>query len=223
MSQRRSFISWPIALVLVAAIIAATALFIIHELTSSAGEVIDKGAGAAERVVGIITGIWNVQPEILYDDSVIVEKGEGASKLVVVEHPVEVRREMNHEFLRSTKRLRVEGKFKALAGFDLEKPFQIEVIDNIVQITLPEPEIIAIESDQLEISEMRNGLWNKLTPEEVEQAMNELPDLARDKVTSLNILDEAVADFGRQIQERLGAGWEVEVKTAVSVQTFIED
>ncbi len=211
------------ALVMLAVIAAVTAFLSIRELSTSAGRVLDRGTGAVERIAGVIAGVWNVQPEIIYDDSVIVEKGHGASKLIVVEHPVEVRREMSHEFLRSTKRLRVEGRFIAMAGFDLEKPFEVQLDGESLSVIVPPPEIIAIESEKLEISEMRDGLWNKLTPAEVELAMNELPDLAREKVANLAVLDEVITSFEQQLQQRLGDDWNVRVRTVVATPQAVAD
>ena len=216
MSERRSVLGWPAALVLIVLIAAGAVYLSVREAGQSAGRMFEGGANAAEKLAGAVSGLWNVRPQVVYDDSVVVERGTGVARLVVVEHPVEVSREMSHEFLRSTKRLRIEGEFLVLAGFDLDKPFSVTTSGELVEVVVPAPEVLGVETVDIEVREMRDGLWNKLRPEEIEQAVNDLPGLARSQVGEMAILDQAVAEFEDSLRERLGGNWSVRVTTATS-------
>lgn len=224
MTKPRPILGWPAALTLVVLIGAVTGSFIVWDMTRAPARLVERSAGATERVVDAgaraarrlaetLTEIGMTTPRILHEDSVIIERGRGVNQLIVLRHPVEVRREMTHRFLHSTKRFRVEGEFLVLAGFDLDKPFSVRAEGESVDVLVPEPEILGVEVVAIDIREMRDGLWNKLTEEEVERAMNALPDLARRKVDDMAVLNDAVTTLEATLRDRLGEDWSVRVRS----------
>jgi hypothetical protein len=113
---------------------------------------------------------------------VIIEESSPIKELATYEENFTHTHVWEHEWLRSTKRIELRGTFTAKAGFDLEKaPITLATDQegHQVDLVLPEPEILSVEGRNIKILEDKDGLWNRITDQDRQRAMNALLDSAR--------------------------------------------
>ena len=65
---------------------------------------------------------------------------------------------------------------------------------------LPHAEILSVEEEKVEVLELENGLWNRISPNDIEQELAALPELARAKASDLPAAAEQT--FTRQLLEK---------------------
>jgi hypothetical protein len=119
--------------------------------------------------------------------------------VVVVEQGYE------NSWLLSTKRMRARGTFTAKAGFDLNRGVEARVDrdEGRLEVVFPQPELLSVGQDRVEMLEWDNGLWNKLQGADAERAVNELAAIARREAGEEGLLEEAKASVQAQVGERL--------------------
>lgn len=225
-SERLRRISWPLVLIIVLVLLAAAVVLVIqallrpvdriaegaqylsHKFGDSTEKAVDAGLVAANKLASAIERRFSVQPTISTQTQVVTTAPRDLAQLVVVEQIVPVRREVTHEFLKSTKRLVATGEFRVLAGYDLAEPFAVVVEQNgDVVIRAPQPRILAVETQHIEVEGM-DGLWNKISDEERNEALADLRAEARSASTQA-LLEEA-RDAIRRIVANQGSNWRVE-------------
>jgi len=166
----------------------ATAAATAHGLA----EIGRAAAGAFERVL-------MVRPRVVVGEKTIIEQQASVTKLVLLERDLNVTRDMQHTFLRSTKRLSLRGHFRATVGFDLGRQFTLHLDPERIVVTVPEPEILGIAMLDYEVVEDRDGLWNKITPEDREGATRELLDAAHRKAAELDLPKAAEEELRKRM------------------------
>lgn len=161
----------------------------------------EVGRSAATALEGILM----VRPRVVVGERTVVEQQTGVTKLVLVERNFEVARDLEHTFLRSTKRLSLRGRFRASAGFDLGQEFTVVVEERRLLLAVPAPTIIGVEMLDYEAEEDRDGLWNKITPEDREQATRELVIAARRKASELALPKAAEDELRKRLADVISA------------------
>lgn len=211
-SQPAAFrFGWPAAAVAIVAILALSIVLGVRACmrpavvtAKSLGGAVETtaaaGADAARTFAEAFRKAFHIQPTVTTKTQVVAMAPIDAARLVVVEQTVPVRSKMTSEFLKSTKRLEAEGEFRILAGYDLAKPFDIQIADNgRVRIAAPPPAILAVETLRTEIAG-QDGLWNKISDDERNQALRQLQIEARAQV------EEDLIEEARSALTRLVAG-----------------
>jgi hypothetical protein len=166
----------------------------------------------AQALRDAIAEITQVKPQVTVNNRVFFEQTAPVLELAVVSRPTQVERELQHEWLGSTKRIKLRGTYEVRAGFDLTKPFTVRLEDNkrlIVEV--PPPRILSVDQKDAEVLAMDSGLWNKIKAADLEGELNSLPLLARKKATETGLQKEALESLKKQIVERFGSQYEVEV------------
>ncbi|HPI33775.1 MAG TPA: DUF4230 domain-containing protein [candidate division Zixibacteria bacterium] len=214
MSDRR--FNWPMALAVSVAVLAIAALLAFRWTIDIPGRwaggaarearetaaATARGLAEVGRSVGAaIEGALMVRPRVLVAEQTVVEPQVGVTKLVLVEQDFAVTRDMRHTFLRSTKRLALRGRFHAGAGFDLEKEFTVVVEEDRIRVRVPAPEVLGVELLDYEAEEDRDGLWNKITPEDRGALTKELLAAARAKAEDLGLPNAAEAELRRRLAD----------------------
>jgi hypothetical protein len=136
---------------------------------------IDRTKATALEIADRVTNALQVRPKVVVRHRTIVEQQSDVLKLVTLEKTVTERQRLDESWLHSTKTFEIEADFVIRAGFDLSKPFVIEVDSSrAVRATLPPAEILATEMHDVRILRDEDGLWNRLTAADREQAIREL-------------------------------------------------
>ena len=191
------------------------AVVVLALLTAFLWQRLERAArDTAGRLRDAVAAVARVQPRVVVNDRVVFEQSTPALELAVVRHVAEVDREFTATWLGSTKRLRLRGTYEVRAGYDLRgQPFTVRVDRAAVpggwetlRVELPPARLLGVEQRQVEVLEMRNGMWNKLAPGELTDELNALAAQARAKAAELNLPREAQENLTRQLRERLGDG-----------------
>jgi Protein of unknown function (DUF4230) len=96
----------------------------------------------------------------------------------------------------------MHATYRVKAGFDLSRKLEVNVAGQEVNIKVPKATILSVEPLSLAVDELRDGLWNRIQPEDIDRELKKMPELARAKASSLP--NEAEQTFERLLSEKLG-------------------
>jgi hypothetical protein len=191
---------WPLAATLSLLILALLTAFLFYRCESLPSRTIGRlekvGRDASEAFVRLA----HLQPRVTVNNHVYLEQTTTIAQLSVVERRVEVEHEMLHTWAGSTKRIKLHGTFKVKAGFDLKKKFTVQVTPAAVLLQLPHAQILSVEQEKVDVLTFENGLWNHISPNDVEHELGVLPELARKKAAGLPAEAERV--FTRELLQK---------------------
>ena len=200
-------LSWKAVLVLIVAIVAGVGAWIFYRIETWPER-------TAARVSQAFAELGHLQPKITIRDRVFFEQTKSVLELAVVSRETQVEREFEHEWLGSTKRMRLRGTYQIRAGFDLTQPFSVKVNGRGIQTILPPPRILSVDSKDIEVTVFENGLWNKISPAELENELRALPLLARQKAGEAGLQKEAFDAFAARVRDKFAPDYQIEIKIA---------
>ncbi len=169
------------------------------EAARAAGE---PAVELAKRIADGVARRLQFSPEVRIDRETVLEGETPVLELATVRREFAHEYAWEHQWLGSTKRIRLRGMFAAKAGYDLNENFyfQIDSDDLQVEVGLPEPRVLGVEMAAYRAEE-EEGFWNKLSAEEREQAVNELLSSARAAAANDTGL---LRDARRMLDEQIG-------------------
>jgi len=147
--------------------------------------------------------IAHLQPRITINNRVYMEQTTPVSELVVLSRRIEVEHEFLHTWIGSSKRAKLHGTFTVKAGFDLRQNLSVDIRPGEIIIQLPHAQILGIEQNQVDVLAFENGLWNRISGEDVQSELSILPQLAREKAAESGLPAEAERALQRQLDERI--------------------
>ena len=202
-SPRRR-LSWPLALVLVVLLLVLLAAFLFYRLETWPGRTARESAGALEQIGrearNEFVRLAHLQPQVKVNNRIYLEQTTTVAQLAVLQRRVEVEHEMMHSWAGSTKRIKLHGTFMVKAGFDLRQRFTVNVGPKEVLLEMPHAQILSVDQEKIEVLAFENGLWNRISPNDIEHELAALPDLARAKSRALPAEAEEV--FTHQLLEK---------------------
>ena len=200
-------ISWPAALTLVALIVAILIGFLLYRAETWPMRTAHQGVSEAERVAADVkdafVSIAHLQPRITVNDRVYLEQTTPTSEFAVVSRRVEVEHEFLHSWLGSSKRVKLHGTFAVKAGFDLRQGLAVDVRPGEIIIQVPHAQLLGIEQEHLDVLAFENGLWNRISADDVQNELSILPQLAREKALASNLPGEAERSLQKQLEQRI--------------------
>jgi len=149
--------------------------------------------------------IAHLQPRITINNRVYMEQTTPVSELAVLSRRIEVEHEFLHTWVGSSKRVKLHGTFIAKAGFDLQRNLSIDIRPNEIIVQLPHARILGVEQDQVDVLAFENGLWNRISGDDMQTELSILPQLAREKATESDLPAEAERALQQQIEQRVHA------------------
>src|SRR5512133_2421864 len=202
-------VAWPIALALIAIIFAIVVVVIFLRLESWPARTARQSTAELERLGkglrSAFIDIAHLQPRITINDRVYMEQTTPVSELVVLSRRIEVEHELLHTWVGSSKRVKLHGTFIVKAGFDLQQALSIDIRPNEIIVQLPHAQILGVEQQQVEVLAFENGLWNRISGQDVQSELSNLPELAREKAAESDLPAEAERTLQQQIKERVHA------------------
>jgi hypothetical protein len=200
-------VAWPIALALVALIFAIVVVVIFLRLESWPARTARQSTAELERLGKSLRSafidIAHLQPRITINDRVYMEQTTPVSELVVLSRRIEVEHELLHTWAGSSKRVKLHGTFIAKAGFDLRKGLSIDTRPNEIMVQLPHAQILGVEQQQVDVLAFENGLWNRISGQDVQSELSVLPELAWKKAAESGLSVEAEETLQQQLEERI--------------------
>jgi hypothetical protein len=171
----------------------------------TAASVTDDVRRLGETVAAAFDRTLKITPEVRVNSVVIVDASTPVTELVVLEKKTVVRHAWSQTWLHSTKNFEVEATFTARAGFDLSEPFRVNIdpVTHQIETSLPSPRILSIGMSNVRILRDEDGLWNKLTAADREQAFQALEKQARRQFSDSPILAETRLEAEKRLREIL--------------------
>jgi len=202
--KRPRRLEWPIATALILLFLVLLAAFVFYRLETWPGRTFGQSVTELEwlgrKARDTFVELAHLQPRVTVNNRVYLEQTTTVAELAVLARRVEVEHEMLHTWAGSTKRIKLHGTYLVKAGFDLRKRFTVNVHSNEILIELPRAQILSIEQKQLEVLTLENGLWNRISPDDIQGQLAALPEQARQRATTLPA--EAEQIFTRQLLEK---------------------
>ena len=200
-------IAWPIALTLVALIIATTIIVVFVRLESWPARTARQSTAELERLGknlrAAFIDIAHLQPRIMINDRVYMEQTTPVSELVLLSRRIEVEHELLHTWVGSSKRVKLHGTFVAKAGFDLRKGLSIDIRPNQIMVQMPRAQILGVEQQHVDVLAFENGLWNRISGQDIKSELSELPELAWKKASESRLPVEAEETLKKQLEQRI--------------------
>jgi len=200
-------VAWPIAWTLTAVILALVVLIIFWRLESWPARTAQQSTAELERLGknlrSAFIDIAHLQPQITINDRVYLEQTTPVSELVALSRRIEVEHELLHTWVGSSKRVKLHGTFIAKAGFDLRKGISIDIRPDQIMVQLPHAQILGVEQKQVDMLAFENGLWNRISGQDVQSELSVLPDLALKKAAQSGLSAEAEETLHKQLEQRV--------------------
>ena len=200
-------ISWPTASALMALIIAIVVVIIFVRLETWPARTARQSTAELEKLGkdlrSAFIDIAHLQPRITINNRVYMEQTTPVSELVVLSRRIEVEHEFLHTWIGSSKRVKLHATFTVKAGFDLRQNLSVDIRPGEIIIQLPHAQILGIEQNQVDVLTFENGLWNRISGEDVQSELSILPQLAREKAAESGLPAEAERALQRQLDERI--------------------
>lgn len=149
--------------------------------------------------------VFNLTPRVMIEETVVIEQNTPILEVAVSSRAILVEHAWSHTWLGSTKRIRLRGTFTAKAGFDLRRPFRVQIDRSplSVEAELPPPELLSLEMDSYAILEDESGWWNRIADIDREEAVRTLYRVARDKALASGLTEEAESSATTRLRELL--------------------
>jgi len=200
-------ISWPLAFTLIALFIVAVVLIIFLRLESWPARTARQSSAELERLGkdlrAAFIDVAHLQPRITINNRVYMEQTTPVSELVVLSRRIEVEHELVHTWVGSSKRVKLHGTFVAKAGFDLQQNLSIDIRPDEIIVQLPHAQILGVEQDQVDVLAFENGLWNRISGQDLQAELSMLPQLASEKAAESGLPAEAERTLQQQLGERI--------------------
>ena len=164
-----------ISLLLLLAVLTARYVFV--ELPARVAERATHGlALSAGEIANQVAAAFQVRPKVVVARKTLVEQQAEVLKLVTLEQSLTERERLDESWLHSTKSLEVEADFVVRAGFDLAKPFVVEIEERTgaLRVTLPPAEILSTEVHDVRFVQDEDGWWNRINDDDRERTLRDL-------------------------------------------------
>jgi hypothetical protein len=201
--------SWPVAFTLFVLVLAALLAFLFWRLETwpmrtahQSGEELER---LGRKARDAFFQLAHLQPRVTINNRVYFEQTRGVAELALLSRQTEVEHEFLHTWAGSTKRIKLHGTFEVKAGFDLHQNVTVDVRENEIVVNLPHAKILTAEQKEMDVLAYENGLWNRISVEDLQNELAALPALAREKAAQSGITAEAETALRLQLQQRLGA------------------
>ena len=163
---------------------------------------------AAIDIANLVMNTMQVRPKVVVNHRTVIEQQSAVLQLVTVESKLTERQRIDESWLQSTKTLEVEADFTVRAGFNLEKPFVIQVdhSGSALRVTLPPAEILSVDLADVRFLRDEDGYWNKLTAEDREKALRDLRMQVGNRARESGLVQQARALAEKRLTELLTSG-----------------
>ena len=202
-------VAWPLALAVIALILGIIVLIIFLRLESWPARTAQQGTAELERLGKSLRAafidITHLQPRITINDRVYMEQAMPVSELVVLSRRIEVEHELLQTWVGSSKRVKLHGTFMAKAGFDLRKGLAVDIRPKEIVVQLPHAQILGVEQQQVDVLAFENGLWNRISGQDVQSELSALPALAWKKAAESGLSAQAEETLQQQLEQRIHA------------------
>ena len=162
----------------------------------------------AKELADTVRNTLGTTPQVTINQKIIYKRTNEILELAMIEQDFDVEHETSHTWMRSEKKVTLRGTYRAKIGFDLQKGFNIAVQrgkflkPGQIILQLPRAEILSVEPLEVQKSKT-SGLINWVTNKDMEIAVRELSELAQNKASKLEMLEDAEIRIENRLNEAL--------------------
>ena len=206
-SANAARVSWPLAFTLMALTLAIVVVIIFLRVETWPARTARQSTVELEKLGkdlrAAFIDIAHLQPRITINNRVYIEQTTPVSELVVLSRRIEVEHELLHTWVGSSKRVKLHGTFIAKAGFDLGQDLSIDIRPEEIVVQLPYAQILGVEQEQVDVLAFENGLWNRISGQDLQTELSALPQLAWKRAAENGLPAEAQRTLQQQLKERI--------------------
>lgn len=167
-----------------------------------------RTVSVAKTLAETVKNTLGMTPQVTINQKIIYKRTNEILELAMIEQDFDVEHETSHTWMRSEKKITLRGRYRAKIGFDLQKGFNIAVQrgnflkPGQVTLQLPRAEVLSVEP--LELQKGKTSGWiNWVTNKDMEVAVRELTELAQNKASKLEMLEDAEKRIENRLNEAL--------------------
>jgi len=167
-----------------------------------------RTVSVAKTLAETVKNTLGMTPQVMINQKIIFKRTNEILELGMIEQDFDVEHETSHMWMRSEKKITLRGTYRAKIGFDLQKGFNIAVQrgnflkPGQVTLQLPRAEVLSVEP--LELQKAKTSGWiNWVTNKDMELAVRELTELAHNKASKLEMLEDAEKRIENRLNEAL--------------------
>ncbi|MGJ8723439.1 MAG: DUF4230 domain-containing protein [Roseibacillus sp.] len=203
--RERSPFSFFLGLALLVAVAGAVWWFVMVKPAQSMAE------STIEKVEKFFGGILGSRGTVTRLDSSSILKVSDVGELALMEFDMKVNKEIESEAvvigpLTSTKRLRMEGRFKVKIGYDITNGLAVGYDEEgkaVIQ-GLGEPMVLSAEMESVKTVEDKSGIWNKVDGKDRDELIGQLRLQAIRDVKESGMLQQMDALMQQNMKALLG-------------------
>lgn len=161
-----------------------------------------EAMAAARDAAQWVREVFGVVPEVRIREVLVHGQSAPIAELAVLERDYILTYEWRHTWMGSTKAVKASGTWRAKAGFDLLKPFQVRLHPETgrVEGDLPGAELLSLELVAGPEVRGESGWWNRLNEDDRAAVVREFAAKARSHVEASGLAAEAEAAAAARLQ-----------------------
>lgn len=194
----------PLAVFLAVVVVGSMGVkMLLDRLTDAPRQVRQQLMEGAQETARRVREVFQVVPEVRVREVIIQGQSAPIAELSVLEREYEVEYLWTHQWLHSTKQIRLTGTWRAKAGFDLYKPFRIRLDPETGRVfgEFPEAEVLSLEMVRGPEIKGESGWWNRLNDQDRSQALQGFAIRAREVVEASGLTGEAQDVAAARLQQ----------------------
>jgi len=167
-----------------------------------------KTLSVAKELADAVKNTLGMTPQVTINQKIVYKRTNEILELAMIEQDFDIEHETSHTWMRSEKRITLRGTYRAKIGFDLQKGFNIEVHrgnflkPGQITLQLPRAEVLSVEPLELQKTKT-SGFINWVTNKDMEVAVRELAELAQNKASKLEMLEDAEKRIENRLNDAL--------------------
>jgi hypothetical protein len=180
----------------------------------------EGGYGLMQRMAQDVGSTLGLEGKVRERTVLVFHPSKERSAWLASEENFLVRHLFEDTFMGSTKQLEIEAAARAGMGFEFGEEWVIHLDPDTrrARITPPAPELLFLELSGFRTLRDQSGVWNWLTPEDRDEALNRLQAVAREQLNLPELSERAEASLRRTLERTFApAGIAVEWQPAAPV------
>lgn len=167
-----------------------------------AGRTTQGGYELTKQALADLSEALQFTPKVVVGEKTVLQQDAKIRELATASKNFEHAYAYTHSWLGSTKTIELKGQFLAKAGFPVNDQFTLITDEQSGSAVLhyPPAQLISCELQSVRVLKDEDGWWNKLSPQEREEAQNKLISTAKEAATESDVLDQAVQSLAERLK-----------------------
>jgi len=196
-------ISKAVGVVLVIGSLFVGAYFLIYKGPAEvAGRSTQAGYELTKQALSDLAEALQFTPRVIVGEKTLLQQDAKIRELATASRNFEHTYAYTHSWLGSTKTVELKGQFLAKAGFLVNDQFALitDEQSGTTVLRYPPAQLISCELQSVRVLKDENGWWNKLSPQEREEAQNKLISTAKEAAVKSGVLHQAVQNLAERLK-----------------------